>query len=669
LTEKHVGRRIAVAMITIFVFQLFWKFGGFIVKTLVFREFATRGSKHIFDAYTFAEATIIWTVYVLFDKFIFPTFLPLFSDERELHGETQAWKFANSFVNVLVPLLLVTIVACMTWTRPLVNFVAPGWRENDPLTAGWAVRLCHFMLPALLFVVVGSFTHALLNSYKRFALASAGLGMHRFVHAGVFVLAFWVFGAPALWAALAFYLSAPAKLLTHAVGLRDKLHHYRPVIPYWREIARPVGRWLLELAVVEGVVLLVVPLYGPRVFLPGERGFVPLVLFTAVGFFALRGLIVWLQLGARAEKTLMQRLFLLGYPVLMGVVVARLRDVVQDMVATNLAARGLFGTIKYAKSVGEFPTAILPLALSMAMFPFLCDMFTRQNLEALSETVAHALKMVALFFLPLTVLTVVLRRPVIELLASKEVTQDLIAATALALGLYALGFVFYACEMILMQTYFSLQNTWLPTLIGAVASFGQIGFLWLALRLLGPDAPDTAARAWLMRHGITLFLAVAAAYPLSRMFKNVILGGVLHFRLKLFHVRDTASYVPQIVLVSAAAGLMARVWRPWGAWAKWSLMRRLIALGGPFEVTTTWEVDKEIEMAAQTGAPSELTVLLGRAVGLAIPSVAALAAFLLALLLLRRIGWPMVEFDMILRWLRETGWGKIKARLRGRKQA
>jgi peptidoglycan biosynthesis protein MviN/MurJ (putative lipid II flippase) len=609
-------------MITIFVFQIFWKFGGFIVKVLAFRQFGADDQKYILDAYTFAESTIIWTLYVLFDKFIFPTFLPLFSEERELRGEDEAWKFANTFVNLLVLALLGTVTACVWWAPQVVNFIAPNWVVEHPDTAETAISFCRWMLPALFFVSLGSFTHALLNSYKRFAHAAAGAGFHRFAHAVVFFVAFWIFGAPAIWAAVAFFIASPAKPLIHLVGLKDKLSRYQFRIPYWRQTVLPALQWTLEMGVVVLLVLLVVPLWWPWT-ISGDGGPVKLALLTGLLFFCVRGLFAWLKMRGVSERTLMQKLYLLGYPVLMGVIIARVRDLVQDSYATHLQQDGLFGAIKIAKSVGEMPMAVIPLALSMAMFPFLCDMFTKQNLTALSEVVSHTLKMIVLFFVPLTVITIILRQPVIELLASNKVDVGLVGATALALGLYAVSFIFYASEMVLMQTYFSLQNTWLPTLIGAIASFAQVAFLFVAFDLL--DNPDSAAGTWLAGVGVTPFIAVALAYPLSRAFKNVILGGVLHFELKLFHLRDLVSFVPQVVLVTIATGAAT-----FGAWTAVSGM--------------------------------ELT-LIGKAVRLGVPSLVALTVFVGALFALKRIGWPVAEFDLIVKWLHESGWKKIRAKL------
>ncbi len=645
MTKEHLGRRIAQAMIVVFIFQIFGRFGGFVVRTLVYREFGTGAGLITLDAYFFAESTIIWALFVIFDKFIMPTFLPLFSSERDTEGDEAAWKFANSFVNILLLVLAGVATVCMIWVPDLVRVIAYQWTVDYPETAARAIRFARIMVPAFFLIALSSFTNAMLISRKQFAFATAGQGVFRFLQAFLFIIAFRVMGAQALWVALAFLLASPARLLTHGVGLRSELRNYRPAIPYWREILAPALRWLAQVAVVVVAVvglgwvfrdrllpsgfgrLLFRPLIrqvdGEHMFVVGMRGrFVYLGLFTAVAFLALRGLVSWLQTQRAADKTLMQRLYLLAYPVLMGELVVRIRDVVQDGYATHFE-EGLFGAIRYARSVGELPMAIIPLALSLAMFPYLCDMFTQKDMGGLAETVGHALKMIALFFLPLTVITVILRRPVIELLGG-EIDQRVLHATALALALYSLSFVFYASEMVLMQTFFSLQNTWVPTLIGACASLGQVGFLYFLFRAMGSaEAADGSA---FLGVGAP-FVVVALAYPVSRLAKNLVLGTVLHAKLRLFHWRDVVVFLPKVAVVSALTGA--------ATWAAWQGIQVL---------------------------PS--TRLL-RFVRLGVPSLVAFATFVAALFGLRLMGWSIAEFDIILDWVRHTGWAKIRKRFGG----
>ncbi len=627
MTEEHIGRRIARAMITIFVFQLFWKFGGLIVSTLVYRQFARAGEEYKFDAFSFAEGAVIWVLYSFFDQFIFPVFLPLFSDERELRGEDAAWRFATPFVNVLILALGFSVAACTLWAHEVVNLVAREWIKAHASTADLAIRFTRWMMPGLFFVALGSFTHALLNAYKRFSYAAAGAAMHRFAQVVLFLIAFKVAGAPAIWAALAFTLAAPVKLLTHALGLKDKLRLYRPVLSHGAPVPKPVLRWLFEFLAVLLVVLLVVPLLASGWLVEGPIGLVHLGLITALVFFAVRGLISWLAVRRLAEKTLLQRMYLLAYPTVMGIIVARARDVIQASYAARFDESGLFGAVYFAKKIGDAPLAIIPLALSMAMFPFLCDMFTKQNLRALAEVVGSALKMIVLFLLPLTVMVVILRVPIIELLGSRKVKPELVDATALALALYSLAFIFYASEMALMQTYFSLQNTWIPAVVGAVSSLAQVGFLYVAFDVI--EGPPSAARSWLAAHNITQFIVVALAYPLSRALKNLILVWLLQMRLKLFRLRDAVVFVPQVALVAAATGL--------ATWRAWLVVAELDGAG------------------------------LVKLVRLAAPSAVGVAAFFGALFVLRWAGWPVREFELVLRWFRETGWQRMKAMLRGRK--
>jgi len=54
-----------------------------------------------------------------------------------------------------------------------------------------------------------------------------------------------------------------------------------------------------------------------------------------------------------------------------------------------------------------------------------------------------------------------------------------------------------------------------------------------------------------------------------------------------------------------------------------------------------------------------------KVVRLGSPAVAALVGFFGSLFALRKLGWPVAEFDLILNWVREAGWQKIRTKLRG----
>lgn len=601
MTEQSLGRRIAHAMLAILVFQVFLKFGGMIVYLLAFNYFG-KHNLQILDAFTIAEKMIIWPLVLVFEKLINPTLIPLFSEERELRGEESGWKLVNSYGTALAIILAVSVAALMLNADGIIAFLAGNGR--NPTTVLMAAEFTRWMAPALFFLGMGSFTYAVLNANKRFSYAAAGAAMHRLAQAVIFFIAFWVLGANPVWAALAFVIASPMKLITHFIGLRDKLGQMKAALHHWEPAARPAIRWGAECCGVCGIVF----------FIDSQKVLLALVLFLVA-----RGLYSWLGLRKLEQKTLMQKFYLLGYPVLLGVAIAWLRDIVQDSYATRLDT-GIFSAIKFAKNFIDVPTAFIPLALSFAMFPFLCDMFTKQDLPALSGVVSKSIKMVALFFLPLTAVTVVLSGPIIDVMTSEKVARPVVTAASFALAIYALGFVFYTIEMVLMQTFFSLQNTWTPTIVGAAASFAQIGFLYVAFAVMEKNPQN-----WFASAGLTPFIVVVMAFPISRALKNIVLAAILHRRLGLFSGRDAYRFIPQVILLTAASGAVA-----------WFSLKGLAGMS-------------EIIRAA-------------------VPALAAALTFGALLVVFKKISWQVYEFELIADWLRETGLQKICSKMRGKNE-
>jgi len=124
------------------------------------------------------------------------------------------------------------------------------------------------------------------------------------------------------------------------------------------------------------------------------------------------------------------------------------------------------------------------------MFPYLCELAGKKDMSALGGVVAKAMRMLALGFVPLTVMTIILADPVCRLVLDRWDWADVhLHYTALALGLLSLGMVMYALEYVIMQGYFSLQRMWTPALMGIAATFFQFAFLAVPIYALGYDFP------------------------------------------------------------------------------------------------------------------------------------------------------------------------------------
>ena len=98
-------------------------------------------------------------------------FVPSYASEIT-KGKIQSNKFANSIFNLLFLGLFFLVLIIEIFMPAFVSIIAPGF-ENDVKKINLAINLTRITLPFLFFISLASFFSAILNSYNRFAAASA----------------------------------------------------------------------------------------------------------------------------------------------------------------------------------------------------------------------------------------------------------------------------------------------------------------------------------------------------------------------------------------------------------------------------------------------------------------------------------------------------------------
>ena len=98
-------------------------------------------------------------------------FVPSYTSEI-IKGKKNANKFANNIFNFLFLGLLVLTIVVQIFMPGFVSIIAPGFID-DLEKMELAIRLTRITFPFLLFICLASFFSAILNSYNKFAAASA----------------------------------------------------------------------------------------------------------------------------------------------------------------------------------------------------------------------------------------------------------------------------------------------------------------------------------------------------------------------------------------------------------------------------------------------------------------------------------------------------------------
>ncbi len=542
MAKQSVGYRIVRGFLKVLLFWVFWKIGGFLVGVLVAR---TYGPGAISDAYTHVYKNIIFLfLYSSFLKVIVPAFMPIFIDEMNEKGARKAWEFAASIVNLTMIAAIILSAAGIYYSTEVIETLVPKFGEEAQMHASLLLR---WMLPGSLGLVFGVLTLGVLNSYKIFGYPAAGDAAQKLVWAVVlFACVRFVPDARAI--GIGFCAGCLAQVVVSLKGWGYRLKFLRPSIP-----AVPTGRMLKEIGILLpfAAVFVFVWMYPEKISADEPK----LAAFTASVIIAC-GYVALLWVRARRISATMAHFTALAAPLAIGVIFARYRDVT-TFYFQSYTTEGVFGDMEFAKTIANVPVVLVAYALSVALFPYLCEMAAKKSLDEFGNLITRSLKMVILFFVPLAVAMIILDEEIIQLVYDKgNWPREHIDIAGRTLTLFVIGLVFMAMENVTMQSFFSMKMTWQPTVVGIAMTIAHVGFLTFLISAMGLDHPSE------------VFLFVALAYPLSRALKNVILLIWMRMRVRVLPFFETSRF---LVKLGIATGVMALVM----VCAEWAVNRSL----------------------------------------------------------------------------------------------
>ena len=216
----------------------------------------------------------------------------------------------------------------------------------------------------------------------------------------------------------------------------------------------------------------------------------------------------------RLASPAMKRMLVLMLPLAVGVLASFVRNRFEDNLLTQVRGGSAATIVRYAKALVDVPIQLLPVAMSIAIFPFLSDYFLKKQHEELFTVLGKGLRIIFLAFLPLTVGLVLLAHPVIDVAfgGGKFTPQD-VTLTARSLQFYAAGYVVFGLEILLLQFFYAAHNTVTPTLTGIVSSTLQIVVLYLTVGRFGIITFTMAFSASKTVKVLMLFGLLAWVYP------------------------------------------------------------------------------------------------------------------------------------------------------------
>lgn len=544
-SHSHLGGRIVKGMIVIIFFGLFLKFGGFLMSLIVSRYYGlgdvTASYMQIFNIvlYLFVYSTLL--------SVVMPAFMPIFSELRIQVGEGEAWELASTLLNGAMVGAVLVAAGAYFFSEEIIGILVPGFEGARRLVAASMLR---GMSPGVVVFVFALLSMAILNSYKVFSYPSAAEAAQRLFWAATLFCLITLFAmnrgpAPHLPVVIGFLCGSAVQVGVLLYGLKRFRQHYRFGFPAFSRKRLAVEAGLAALFAGAFALWTLGVRSAPNWL--GERAAAHFD--EHAGFFVMTGglLVGWAYAGllwarTRGTASAIGRFAALAAPLLFGVIFARYRNLT-DAYFQSFTEGGDFAAIELARKIVNLPTMLVAYSLSIAMFPYLCDLAARKDSEAFGAVYRRTIRMIALFFVPLTAVTVICATPVMRFVFDPGAWSERdISQAGLALAFLAAGFFFYAVEYVLMQTYFSMQRVVVPTFLGMLMTVVHVGAMYALIQHFGFDQPGQ------------IFVIVVAAFPASRAIKNLILMGLIRRRIASAGLGSSLAFLGRLATVTVVTG-------------------------------------------------------------------------------------------------------------------
>jgi len=213
-----------------------------------------------------------------------------------------------------------------------------------------------------------------------------------------------------------------------------------------------------------------------------------------------------------------------------------------DTVLASLAfvvGEGGVAALYYSARVCQLPLAVFGVAIAQAALPRLSQYASSDDMDQFRHTLLFSLKSVFFILIPSSVGLIVLSQPIIKVIFERgQFTAYSTGITSSALLFASIGLVAYGGIKVLVNAFYSLQDTLTPVKVAATAVTLNIA---LNLILMWP----------LKIGGLTLATAIAATYNF------IVLFIILRRKIKLYNLRGLVNSFLRTLLAALVMGLVA----------------------------------------------------------------------------------------------------------------
>lgn len=164
-----------------------------------------------------------------------------------------------------------------------------------------------------------------------------------------------------------------------------------------------------------------------------------------------------------------RKLALLAFPIILSFSLNQIIVFVYQNLNSTLPP-GSLAAFMYAYRLQQLPVGIFAASIGVAVFPTLTDFIARNEREQFRQSFSSAFRSILFVSVPISVGMIVLAEPLIKVIYQHGLfTYADTQAVVPPLIFFALGVVPQSAIVFLPRTFYALQDTWTPVLVGVVS--------------------------------------------------------------------------------------------------------------------------------------------------------------------------------------------------------
>ena len=293
-----------------------------------------------------------------------------------------------------------------------------------------------------------------------------------------------------------------------------------------------------------------------------------------------------IQLGYRSRIVLdthnqgVREIGKLMVPRTIGLAISQVDTTVDLILSTLLGAR-MVTVFNFAQHLQQLPIGLFGATVAQAAFPLLAQASANEDKEKFTKTLYSALNQIVFFIMPVSVLFMVLRIPIVRLVfGASRFDWQATVLTGMTLSMFAISLSAQAVSQLLTRGFYALYDTKTPVIIGVITilinTICSVIFVQLykfpvwSLGLSTSIASIINVSLLVVYLGKRIGVGTMAHMfytPFKIIFASLLTGIALYIPLKLFDqlVFDTTRTFGLLLLtgVASAIGLVVYVFLVW----------------------------------------------------------------------------------------------------------